>query len=1306
VIRPSSRSFLFIVGLVCVSVTHLISADRGAQKAAQALREPPAPSIAGITSASWTSIGPGNIGGRVRTLAVHPTVPTTIFAGGADGGIWRTTNGGTSWAPIDDFLPSLAITSIVFRPGDPLTMFAATGEGFYNADAVQGAGIYRSTNGGANWTQLPSTSSSPGPNSAADFQYVNRLAMSADGTVLIAGTRTGLFRSADLGNSWTRVFTPDSGSLPPELRAGRADIVDVKFLPGSSSNVVASGYSSNPYFSADGGFVWVPATGPTLRTDPALVRVELGITPAAPATVFMTVDAANGQVWRSVDAGHSYALVGTPAHLNVQGFYANALWVDPTNASIVVVGGLDMWRSTNGGTNWAKITSWQLAPPSVHGSQHAIVSDTGFNGTSNRRVYVTSDGGIVRTDDVYAAPVDIGGGLTSIGFTSLNHQLAVTQFYAAGGHTATGRVRGGTQGSGSVLYTPGGGPEAWISNAPGDDGQSAIDPTDPNYMYGEFSFARVHRASGGTTVTPFIYGSDQTPQGACTKAPQYTLTDACLGRANYIAPIVLDPNEPNRFLVGGWSLWRTNDARTPVTNTTGPTWAAIKAPTTGNSPISAIAVVTGDANTIWVGHNNGDLYVTHNGLAASPTWIRVDPNAPGLPDRMITSLTFSNSTSALYASFEGASSHNVWKTTNNGASWIDMSGVNVGALPPTTVRTIVDHPSTGNWLYAGTDLGLYASADNGGHWSGPQDGPARVAIYQLFWMGTTLVAATHGRGAFTAPVPAPTSTLTATPSALYFGATKDGPGGPLVAATPPQTVTVGYSGTVPTWTAISDQPWLQVTNGSGTGAGQFTVSVSNPGNIIGGAPQVTGTVSISATSGIAFSVPVTLNIQPVGTSAEAFGQVDAPAQNATGLVGAIGVSGWALDDIGLATVEVYRNCLPFENPAGCNSFGGPSVAFIGNAAFLAGARPDVEAAFPTSPGSYRAGWGLLVLTNMLPHVPNAQLFGGQGALQFYAYALDIDGHRTLLGRTMSDHTPTSVTLDNDHIAKPFGTIDTPGQGQTIGGGVANFGWALTPDTNTVPDGSDIVIPTNGSTMFAFIDGAPAGGVTFNQCRGNVGSPPPGGVYCNDDVANIFGNPTPQAPLTTRTSNPTRYRNLDAGRAAIGYFVFDTTTMTNGVHTIAWSVTDSASRVEGIGSRFFTVFNGAARPEAAATASLDAAPVTHGAESDLDALTPSARNVSVRTGFDQRGRFGRPDRTARGTRGVTIDALGRVEIDLAGSIDAAYLAANGTLRDLPIGSSLDRKSGRFAWAPPAGYLGTYHLVFVSGTERTDIEVHVR
>ncbi len=242
-----------------------------------------APSIAGINTSSWTWIGPGNIGGRTRAIAINPSDPTNIYIGGVGGGIWRTFNSGASWEVVDDFMANLAIATIQFRPGDPNTMLAGTGEGFFNIDMIRGLGVFRSTNGGSNWSQLPSTNNS-------DFHYVNRLAYSPDGNTVLAATRAGIFRSTDNGDSWSRRLPPPSNG-----------VTDVKFIPGSNTNAVAAGFSKNAYSSNDGGLSWtLNVTGLNGVGGVSFGRVELGVSASSPNVVYASYAAGGSS---SVAAG-------------------------------------------------------------------------------------------------------------------------------------------------------------------------------------------------------------------------------------------------------------------------------------------------------------------------------------------------------------------------------------------------------------------------------------------------------------------------------------------------------------------------------------------------------------------------------------------------------------------------------------------------------------------------------------------------------------------------------------------------------------------------------------------------------------------------------------------------------------------------------------------------------------------------------------------------------------------------------------------------------------------------------------------
>jgi len=677
-----------------------------------------------IKSNAWSWIGPGNIGGRVRSIVIHPTSTNIMWAGSVTGGIWKTTDGGASWQIQSDFMANMAVSTLVIDPTDPNTLYAGTGEGVTSPgwnpiSEPRGAGVFKTTNGGTTWTQLSATNDS-------NWYSVNRLAISpANHLILLAATDTGIWKTIDGGTTWAPTTGPFYG-------------IDVNFNPSDGTKAVVGEYNGRAWYSIDSGDTWTLATGPVSG------RVEVAYAANSPSTVYASIDANGGEVWKSVNGGASYSSVNTGDNLlNGQGWYDNIIWVDPTNASTIIVGGVDLYRSTNGGISFTQISQWWASPFSAHADHHMIIEKPGFNGTSNTTVYFGNDGGVYRADNVYTV-------IGTTGWTELNNNLGITQFYGAAGNPTTGTIVGGTQDNGTLLYTTAGGTEGWTTMFGGDGGWSAADATDPNYFYGEYIYGQVHRSDNGGVYSEDIWGDYWDGSMWVYKSAPYIITDALNQYANFIAPVILDPNNANRLFVGGESLWRTNDVKAPLTATTGPAWYAIKAPTTGYSNISAIVVAPGNSDIIWVGHNNGDVYKTSNGTAVTPTWTLVDTNSPGLPNRYVTRIAIDkNNNNKVYVTFGGFSADNVWVTTNGGSNWSDITGSGLTGLPDLPVRSLVIHPYNSNWLYIGTELGIFTSLDGGANWSLPHDGPTNTPVDELFWMNTKLVAATYGRGLFT-----------------------------------------------------------------------------------------------------------------------------------------------------------------------------------------------------------------------------------------------------------------------------------------------------------------------------------------------------------------------------------------------------------------------------------------------------------------------------------------------------------------------------------------------------------------------------
>jgi len=462
---------------------------------------------------------------------------------------------------------------------------------------------------------------------------------------------------------------------------------------------------------------------------------------------------------------------------------------------------------------------------------------------------------------------------------------------------------------------------------------------------------------------------------------------------------------------------------------------------------------------------------------------------------------------------------------------------------------------------------------------------------------------------------------------------------------------IGPSGTTLNWTAIPSTGWLQVTPGSGTG----NTNVSVGANIAGlSAGSYMGQITVSAPA--AFNSPqiinVSLTVHSAAGESDPFGQMDTPVHNST-VSGNIPVTGWALDDVEVTRVELKRSSHATDPPV---VIGPDGLVYIGDALFVKGARPDVAAAYPTYPRNDRAGWGYMLLTNFFPNQ-------GNGPFTLYAFAYDGSGNAVQVGQK-------GINTDNANRVLPFGTIDTPAQGETISGTwYANFGWALTP----LPK----IIPIDGSTIWVYIDGVPLGNPSYNHYRA--------------DIATLFPG----------------YLNSNG---AVGNYILNTTNYTNGVHNIAWSVTDDDGAVDGVGSRYFEVQNlgGSAQGDFVPLADLqmqedatgnlriegveikDFSHTSFGSDSTRDRALSQARDSKAE--LDTPAENTRASNSSR-THVIEIEQLGRIEINFETSGSGLLMGWGENDRSpLPLGSTLDRAKGVFYWIPGPGFLGKHELHF--------------
>lgn len=473
---------------------------------------------------------------------------------------------------------------------------------------------------------------------------------------------------------------------------------------------------------------------------------------------------------------------------------------------------------------------------------------------------------------------------------------------------------------------------------------------------------------------------------------------------------------------------------------------------------------------------------------------------------------------------------------------------------------------------------------------------------------------------------------------LYFAAVRlDG------AFTGGQTIIVNNSGdsdSVLHWRATkysvnpADQlTWLHLTNITGTQSDSTTIWI-DPYNIPEGTYIATIRFESDDASNSPQEVDITFFVYPKRTDSKPFGYFDSPVNGST-VMSSIPVTGWALDDIEVEEVTIWRDpVLSHER----------GIQFVGDADLVDGARLDVETSYPTSPFNYRGGWGYMMLTNGLPN-------GGNGTYTIHAYAKDGYGHEVLLGSK-------TIYCDNASAVKPFGAIDTPSQGgKATGDEYRNQGWVLTPMPN--------YIPTDGSTLACYIDGDYVGQPTYNIYR--------------KDVAGLFPG----------------YANSDG---AMAYLDFDSSVYASGVHTIQWTATDSAGNTDGIGSRFFYTIQNDGFPNIEFPPSqlnTHSSGKQWHSIADIRSLPLNRSMPRMRTGYTktqphdaQISRRGAARFTVKQDRRLVLTPGDKNQKLLAG-----YILAGDRVLPLPVGSTLKHDKGEFYWQISPVFFGSYRLVFI-------------
>lgn len=672
--------------------------------------------------APWKQIGPHNIGGRTLAVAVNPQNPKTLYAGSAGGGLWRSRTegkGALAWQYVPTGFPVLSVSSIAIAPNDSNLMFIGTGEVYGYRNSIggisirttrgsYGIGILRTTDGGATWTK------------SLDWQYAELNGVMAvkmhplHSRLVWAATSEGIYRSADTGRTWSLVHTVKMGT-------------DLLLHPTDTSVVYAAHGNLNSagggiYRSTNGGASWTKLTNGLPATFGG--KILLALYPPAPHVLFASVGGgATSGSWlcRSTDGGDSWTTLTTQDYASYQGWYSHFVGVDPSDSSKVIAGGVDLWKSSTGGTNLFVKSDWAAwyfgapepgapeGPPEYsHADHHSIT----YHPTDPSIIYFGNDGGVFCSTN---------GGET---FEGRNGGYQTTQFYNGFSSSWTDSLLaiGGMQDNATAIYK---GDLGWYRVIGGDGCMTAMSPTSNDTLYGSSQSLNLLRSVNGG----ISWSGISVPSG---------------GTTSFVGPFALAPSAPKVMYAGREKVFRST--------TGGGGWTA----TNGNvvldagNPLIAITVAPNDAQTVYAATTpvatRAKLFRTTN---SGTTWSNITGT---LPNRYLIDIAVHPADRDIaYVTASGFGTSHLYRTTDGGATWSDAGA----GLPDVPTSAVVIDPGLPDHLYVGNDLGVYVSTNGGGTWSSYSDGlydATLVMDLSISPSNRAIRAVTHGNGVFERPL--------------------------------------------------------------------------------------------------------------------------------------------------------------------------------------------------------------------------------------------------------------------------------------------------------------------------------------------------------------------------------------------------------------------------------------------------------------------------------------------------------------------------------------------------------------------------
>jgi photosystem II stability/assembly factor-like uncharacterized protein len=684
----------------------------------------------------WRNIGPFR-GGRVLAVTGIAGDPNTYFFGAVAGGVWKSVDGGVTWKPLFNQQSTSSIGAIAVADSDHNVIYVGTGEACIRGNMSYGDGVYKSVDGGQTWKNIGLRDTQHIGAIIIDPKDPNVVFVAALGHAYGPNSERGIFRTRDGGRTWDKVLYRDD----------HTGGIDVVFDPKNSNILFASlwqvmrtpwsldsgGPGSGLYKSNDGGTTWKRLEGNGL---PEGIMGRIGVTVSGGDSnrVYALIEAKKGGLYRSDDGGSHWTLANDDERYRQRAWYFTHIFADPKATDTVYVLNTGLFRSTDAGKTFALL-------PAPHGDHHGLWIDP----TNPQRIMNSNDGGVT---------ISLDGGRT---WTQQNNQPTAQFYHVAADNRFPYYLYGAQQDNTSVGIASRDTDEwvitdkDWYDVGGGESGYIVPDPRDGNIVYGGDNGAILTRFDKRTEQAQDIspWPLDTSGQGAATLEHRFQWT----------YPIVISPNDPDVLYVGAEVIFKSSDH--------GHSWTAISPDLTRNDkskqqpsggPITlditsieyydtvfTIAESPVQKNLIWAGTDDGLVHITQDG---GKNWANVTPSIKLLPEWSLISLIEASPHDAgtAYAAVDRHKNDDlkpyIYKTTDFGKSWTKIiSGIPDGAY----VHAVREDPKDKHLLYAGTELGVYVSFDDGSHWQSLQLDLPISPIYDLIVKDDDLAVATNGR---------------------------------------------------------------------------------------------------------------------------------------------------------------------------------------------------------------------------------------------------------------------------------------------------------------------------------------------------------------------------------------------------------------------------------------------------------------------------------------------------------------------------------------------------------------------------------